>query len=953
MVTESVVAGRVSRSRMAKDGKQCIIWNVHNYKLPADARRETNRRIEEDRLAAQRDPNNVSLWVGGDFNFPPPLSQEFSLRAPSSATRSHSRRQADEAAKWPALVSLTELDGRGPTHVSKASVELSVLDRLFTALPAWCFTQLDGQVHIRGDPVVLDNQGISDHAPVLAKLFFTVRKYGRPPVPKHILEHAKFPAKLQELERQTCIDELPVFERLSTHKECIRRAAAELVKDLLVPGGLVDADAGASKEVRRIAIAHIAKVVWKNDQVRAKALLRQCPLAREHVGVDVASLPVRLRDPERFAAEFDSLRAELAVAQGARDGEREADDPSRRLRGSGTGTSFLARLWSPFSKVATLGSILNDAGERASDASEMTAALREHWKPTFTRVHEAFDDREAKAFLDRWSPDWSGERIPSPSLVDFMELLRRFKHSAPGPDGIPYAGWKAAGKKGAETLLAVSRALQAGQLPPRGFNAQLAIFVPKDVAAPDPDPTSLDRQPADTRPLSLKNSDAKLVTSVTNRKVRKVLAKRACSVQRGFVPGRQLLNNVIDMDAAGRAYGIPAKSVAPGLPCIALFDFAAAFPSIAHVWIWAAIGALGLPGGLVDLLKAVYHANVAYTRDGQDLIELYEILSGILQGCPGSGTIFTWCLDPFLFCILDGLGKDGLVRACAGDVSVAVKSLRTSAKVEGTYRLIQRLTLLQVKPKKCVIIPTRDVVTPELRENIREWLRRWIPAWSEFAIEGRGKLLGVVIGPSAGGFQWLAAEAKYERRTLDIASTRAPPSVALRLHATRAVPTLGYLAQVLEPPPQAISSQLARFHALCHIPNNSFSLTAAYKMAEAGGPKFTTLRPFACAAAARAALTTLDTWEYWCRELRKISAEDGAIAREVVGLHWPSCWNTMPLAFRLEMAVSPCILRAQGEPAIGRGVEAFCTEHRIFGLMRRQRAKKVPSLQAKLQAIGR
>ena len=75
LVTESVVAGRVSRSRMAKDGKQCIIWNVHNYELPADARRETNRRIEEDRLAAQRDPSNVSLWVGGDFNFPPPLSQ--------------------------------------------------------------------------------------------------------------------------------------------------------------------------------------------------------------------------------------------------------------------------------------------------------------------------------------------------------------------------------------------------------------------------------------------------------------------------------------------------------------------------------------------------------------------------------------------------------------------------------------------------------------------------------------------------------------------------------------------------------------------------------------------------------------------------------------------------------------------------------------------------------------
>ena len=49
----------------------------------------------------------------------------------------------------------------------------------------------------------------------------------------------------------------------------------------------------------------------------------------------------------------------------------------------------------------------------------------------------------------------------------------------------------------------------------------------------------------------------------------------------------------------------------------------------------------------MELLKGVYFENVAYTRDGEELVELYAILSGILQGCPGSGHIFTWCLDPF------------------------------------------------------------------------------------------------------------------------------------------------------------------------------------------------------------------------------------------------------------------------------------------------------------------
>ena len=53
-----------------------------------------------------------------------------------------------------------------------------------------------------------------------------------------------------------------------------------------------------------------------------------------------------------------------------------------------------------------------------------------------------------------------------------------------------------------------------------------------------------------------------------------------------------------------------------------LLDFAAAFPSVAHCWIWAAIAALNLPEGLINLLKGAYHCNVAFARDGAGLIEM-------------------------------------------------------------------------------------------------------------------------------------------------------------------------------------------------------------------------------------------------------------------------------------------------------------------------------------------
>ena len=94
---QEIIPGRITRSCMQSGAKRCIIWNVHNYDVSAADRREVNRRIDADRRDAQQDPGNVAMWLGGDFNFPPEVSPEFSLRIPSSATRRNSRRQAAEA----------------------------------------------------------------------------------------------------------------------------------------------------------------------------------------------------------------------------------------------------------------------------------------------------------------------------------------------------------------------------------------------------------------------------------------------------------------------------------------------------------------------------------------------------------------------------------------------------------------------------------------------------------------------------------------------------------------------------------------------------------------------------------------------------------------------------------------------------------------------------------------
>ena len=65
-----------------------------------------------------------------------------------------------------------------------------------------------------------------------------------------------------------------------------------------------------------------------------------------------------------------------------------------------------------------------------------------------------------------------------------------------------------------------------------------------------------------------------------NLKRREPLARGVCPLQRGFVPGRQLLANVVDLDAFGHAHGM--SSVVGDPAVLAFWDFAAAFPSLAR-----------------------------------------------------------------------------------------------------------------------------------------------------------------------------------------------------------------------------------------------------------------------------------------------------------------------------------------------------------------------------------
>ena len=81
------------------------------------------------------------------------------------------------------------------------------------------------------------------------------------------------------------------------------------------------------------------------------------------------------------------------------------------------------------------------------------------------------------------------------------------------------------------------------------------------------------------------------------------------------------------------------------LPVTILFDYASAFPSVPHRWIRAILHKIRIARGLLNAFNMLYHGNEAYSFVGGVFRWIFSIKSGVLQGCPVSGSLFGFKID--------------------------------------------------------------------------------------------------------------------------------------------------------------------------------------------------------------------------------------------------------------------------------------------------------------------
>ena len=117
------------------------------------------------------------------------------------------------------------------------------------------------------------------------------------------------------------------------------------------------------------------------------------------------------------------------------------------------------------------------------------------------------------------------------------------------------------------------------------------------------------------------------------------------------------------------------------------------------------------------------------------------------------------------------------IRVCADDLGASLRRLSALLILLPIFRVIRLATGLDLKPRKCVLIPSGQSCSIQLIAFVRGWLVQHIPQCSEFKVVSSARYLGFFLGPDSACHQWVVPVSKWLSRAQGAADAHSAAGV--------------------------------------------------------------------------------------------------------------------------------------------------------------------------------
>jgi len=706
--------------------------------------------------------DEAATWVCGDFNWVPGLEDRIN-KANGEWTGAKDRA---DASHWDTLFKNKLFEIFQPEMTHNGAFSRGRLDRVYADFSV--SDQFLGKFYAHCG---LEESRVSDHRPLHFGRILS-QNTDEPscrPLPRSVFRHPDFAVRTTVLykRRLADVDSTNAFVQLRVLKESMRATAAQLLREARGPD-----EKQVDLQDRLGLLIGLLRRVTRGVPLQWNRLARQLPdlaprLTQEQWDRDRRGVIAIIREALVQQARAE-VRTDLGELQRTMQDEC-AEEVVKRRAGI---LRKIARLCP--GRQACVVAVLLRSGEVVADQHAAVAAVSEHWAGTFqARPH---DPSSFRRFASMASPAIAemkgvlGSKTDAEWRIrrgDVSRAIREARHSASGPDGLPAAAWLAMGELGEQVLFQVATALEDPDgdeqmeqaFPPdangvNDYNRAIMVCIPKKPSGVTAEGLSY-FAPKDLRPLSIVNVDNRLVSNAARIRMESHLSEAISEEQRGFIAGRSMLRNVVEVDAEMRI--ACAEGCAPGA---VLFDFQAAFPSLDHCFMRSLLCSLGVPATARRFIERLYRGHGCCLLMNGALGVGFRVSAGIRQGCPLSPIVFALCLDPFLR-TLRKARPGTLLRAYADDVAaVDGHVLDMLDAFLPLFHIFALASGLELNLRKTVYIPLRWDSVFHLRRNLLDRC----PGLGAMQVQFWGEYLGFMLGPEAGSRSWDKVGTKAKQR---------------------------------------------------------------------------------------------------------------------------------------------------------------------------------------------
>ena len=643
------------------------------------------------------------------------------------------------------------------------------------------------------------------------------------------------------------------------------------------------------RAAERINLLGMSKAVQNYPHLASLADVRS-PLLRECGGLG------------RFRAHAVDLARNVVLAD-LREAHANADGQSEQaLRQRREQLGVRLRRLRPGGTTA-LSALVAPDGEVVTDSAEMAALLRSHWGEVFaaTPINASTLERwiaedlppEARSTLPPADdPRWRVRR------QDVGRAMKLAGASAPGPDGIPYSAWQRLGETAVDILHAAGLALETCDFHAKlmdmepdhtvlqhSFNLGILACIPKGSGDDPPDASA-------TRPLSIVNTDNRILASSRRIRWEPILEEWVSGDQRGFLRGRSMISNVVEMELEAMRLSLSQPAAA-----LLLFDFRAAFPSMSQAFLFRILDALGLPPHVMNFLKALYDDSRCTIGLGGRSYPGFSLEAGIRQGCPLSPLLFAVAMD-ILLRRLRRLCSSATSRAFADDTAMTIESLpRDGPVVAEVFEEFGEISGMHLNARKCILIPLWSTSVVDAASS----LASWVPKWAGFFVQFWGKYLGFAVGPASRRHVWPTALAKFADRARSWAALGLGLHYNTAVYNTYVVSVLSFLFQLARPPPDLAQVEAAALRRLASGPGNWVQPRDLYYLKDCFGQVRSFVDPLAVSVAARLRVAAYENVASGGLKIRKRASQLRRYLAENPPLHWHG-WYADAAVFVVEDA---------------------------------------------------